>query len=78
MQMSDFLTKTDQYIKSIDIGQKFKLNDILGEDCPAYPGAWLRDKVRKGRFNTSLYVVEFVGIDYSDTYIKKAIKKINY
>lgn len=46
MQMSDFSTKADQYIKSINIGQKFKLNDILGVDCPAYPGAWLRNEVR--------------------------------
>ena len=73
IQMPDFLTKAEQYIKTIDIDRKFKLKDILGDDCPAYPGAWLRKEVRKGRFNTSAYVVEFVGIDSSDTYIKKAI-----
>lgn len=74
IQMPDFLIKAEQYIKSIDIGRNFKLKDILGEDCPAYPGAWLRDEVDKGRFNTSLYVVEFLERDSSDTYIKKAIK----
>ena len=73
IQMPDFLTKADQYIKNISIGRKFKLKDILGEDCPAYPGTWLRDEVDKGRFNTSSYVVEFVERDFSDTYIKKAI-----
>lgn len=73
IQMPDFLAKAEQYIKSIDIGHKFKLKDILGENCPAYPGAWLRDEVEKGGFNTSSYVVEFVERDYSDTYIKKAI-----
>lgn len=73
IQMPDFLIKAEKYIKSIDIGRNFKLKDILGEDCPAYPGAWLRDEVDKGRFNTSLYVVEFLERDFSDTYIKKAI-----
>lgn len=73
IQMPDLITKAEQYIKSIDVNQKFKLKDILGEDCPAYPGAWLRDEVDKGRFNTSSYVVEFVERDYSDAYIKKAI-----
>lgn len=73
IQMPDFLIKAEKYIKSIDIGRNFKLKDILGEDCPAYPGAWFRDEVDKGRFNTSLYVVEFLERDFSDTYIKKAI-----
>lgn len=73
MQMSNFLVKADQYIKSINIDQKFKLNDILGVDCPAYPGTWLFDEVKKGRFNTSSYIVECIEKDYSDTYIKKAV-----
>lgn len=71
--MPDFLIKAEQFTKSIDIGRKFKLKDILGEDCPAYPGAWLRDEVDQGKINTSLYVVEFLERDSSDTYIKKAI-----
>lgn len=73
MKMSDFLVKAEQYIKSISIGKEFKLKDILGKDCPAYPGTWLADEVRSGRFNTSEYIIECIGIDYSDTYIKRAL-----
>lgn len=73
MQMSDFLLKADQYIRSIGINKEFKLSDILGTDCPAYPGKWLYDEVKKGRFNTSSYVIECIGKDYSDTYIKKSV-----
>ena len=73
MQMADFLSKADQYIKSISINKKFKLNDILGTDCPAYSGTWLYDEVKKGRFNTSSYVIECAEIGYSDSYIKKSI-----
>lgn len=30
IQMPDLITKAEQYIKSIDVNQKFKLKDILG------------------------------------------------
>ncbi len=73
MNKLTFLKATNEYIKSIEMNQEFKLKDIIGNDCPAYPGQWLVDEVKKKTFNTSEYVIELVRRDYSDTYIKKAI-----
>lgn len=73
IKMPDFLTKAEQYIEGVDIGHKFKLKDILGENCPAYPGTWLLDEVDKGRFNTSEYIIKCIGRDSADIYVKESI-----
>lgn len=74
MDKSTFLKTADEYIRNIGTGQKFKLKNIIGEDCPAYPGTWLYETVENGLFNNSIYIVEWVEKDYSDTYIKKSAK----
>lgn len=37
MRKTTFLETANEYIKNTDFDKEFKLNDILGEDCPAYP-----------------------------------------
>lgn len=73
MNKSTFLEIANEYIKNIECNEKFKLNSILGKDCPAYPGSWLYEAIRNKEFNTSSYVVELIERDYSDTYVKESI-----
>jgi hypothetical protein len=75
MDKSTFEKTASEYIKNIATDKPFKLKDILGNNCPAYPGQWLCDDVQKRLFDTSEYVVKLVGKDYSDTYIKKSLNK---
>lgn len=75
MDKSTFVKTASEYIKNVVADKPFKLKDIIGDDCPAYPGQWLYDEVQNGLFNTSEYVVELVGKDYSDTYVKKVYRK---
>lgn len=71
MKKVDFMKIAINYTKCIDVRKPFKLKDIIGDDCPTLPGKWLREEVKKGTFNTSEYIIEYIGTDSADIYIKK-------
>lgn len=73
MKKVDFLKIVVKYIESIDFNKPFKLIDIIGDECPTLPGRWLREEVEKGTLNSSEYIIECIGRDSADTYIKKSI-----
>ena len=75
MDKPTFFKAANEYIKNVETDKEFKLKHIIGDDCPAYPGQWLFEAVERKEFDTSSYVVELVGKDYSDTYIKKSVQE---
>lgn len=65
------MKSSSKYIERLEGNRPFKLKDIIGDGSVALPGKWLYEEVEKGTFNTSKYVIECIGKDHSNTYIKK-------